>query len=381
MARIIGRYCWRNHHGAVRVWYGERERPEVQDLGRRHSPEKTALRFRHQLNPLMLAISLWATGLLPVPAHSQTVSGINQQEAPPAAKARIVYAPRTAAADPAQLPDLSSLDIPALICDSDRLGTAMHLRLPEYTYLQTRLSRELNQRGKLVEHVGVYEAYPIKVRSAERHVVSLISEDGVPISPKRLKKERQSAIKAMEAAEQSSAQQASDELDARSEKYVTAGIGVNDFGEGVWVGVSQFLRQCRFGEPRYERIVGREMIALNIQSCTGNPGAPGEQYLARMTGVVWIDTADKVVARLEAWPAPRIEQSLETSLAPPDDETLVYEQMRLPGGLWVPKRIRLNALGKAALFNGTDKDMTFEFSRYQHFGTDVKDLQSVTLKP
>ena len=64
-----------------------------------------------------------------------------------------------------------------------------------------------------------------------------------------------------------------------------------------------------------------------------------------------------------------------------DAETLVYEQMRLPSGLWFLKRIRLNAIGKAALFNGTDKDMTFVFSHYQRFNTEVKDLQEVTLKP
>jgi hypothetical protein len=55
--------------------------------------------------------------------------------------------------------------------------------------------------------------------------------------------------------------------------------------------------------------------------------------------------------------------------------------MRLPNGLWVPKRIRLNAIGKADIFNGTDKDMTFEFSQYQRFATEVKDIQQITLKP
>ena len=54
--------------------------------------------------------------------------------------------------------------------------------------------------------------------------------------------------------------------------------------------------------------------------------------------------------------------------------------MRLPSGLWFLKRIRLNAIGKAALFNGTDKDMTFEFSQYQRFATEVKDIQQITLK-
>ena len=36
---------------------------------------------------------------------------------------------------------------------------------------------------------------------------------------------------------------------------------------------------------------------------------------------------------------------------------------------------------EAALFNVTDKDMTFVFSHYQRFNTEVKDLQQVTFKP
>ncbi len=303
---------------------------------------ESAIKFRRLFNPLALAISL-------------TVNG-------------------------AQLPDLSSLDIPLLIRDSDRLGTAMHLRLPEYTYLQTRLSREFDQRGKLVERVSVYEAYPIKVLGHHRHVISLISEDGAPVSPKRLKKERQQAAKEIETAEREIALQASGAPAAGAEKYVAAGIGVSQAGGGVWIGVSQFLRQCRFGAPRYDRLVDRDVIALDIQSCASNANAPRELYLAEMAGVVWIDAADKVVARLEAWPR-RAATGQDSPSAPPEAETIVYEQMRLPNGLWVPKRIRLNAIGKAALFNGTDKDMTFEFSHYQRFETEVKDLQQMILKP
>jgi len=255
----------------------------------------------------------------------------------------------------------------------------MHLRLPEYTYLQTRLSRELDQRGKMVERASAYEAYPIIVLGHQRHVISLISEDGAPVSPKRMKKERQQAAKEIETAERESAIQVSGALAGGAEKYVAAGIGVSQTGDGVWIGVSQFLRRCRFGEPRYDRLADRDMIALNIHPCAGDVGDPREQYLARMAGVVWIDAVDKVVARLEAWPAS--ETMPEIPSTPRNAETIVYEQTRLPNGLWFPKRIRLNAIGKAALFNGTDKDMTFEFSHYQRFNTEVKDLQQATLKP
>src|SRR5262245_55911240 len=281
--------------------------------------------------------------------HSQTYSVVRGQELLLGAKAQVAHVPRATAVDGVELPELSSVDILSLVSDSDRLGSDMHLRLPEYTYLKSRVSRELDLRGKLVQHVNAYEAYPIKVLSAHRHVISLISENGVTISRKRLQKERQLAVKAMEAAEYENAQQASSALMPNAEKYVTVGIGVNEIGNGVWVGVSQFLRQCRFGAPRFDRLADRKMIALNIHSCNSNLADPREQYLTSMAGVLWIDAADKVVARLEAWQATRTQQDMDTPGMRPETETLVYEQMRLPNGLWVPKRIRLNAIGKAAL--------------------------------
>src|SRR5262249_54096904 len=185
-------------------------------------------------------------------------------------------------------------------------------------------SRELDQRGKMIEHVSAYEAYPIIIMGHHRHVISLISEGGAPISPKRLKKERQQAAKEIEAAERESGGQDNGAPTTGAERYVTAGIGLSQYGDGVWIGVSQFLQQCRFGAPRYDRLADREVIALDILSCSSNVSAPGEQYLARMAGVVWIDAADKVVARLEAWPR-RAAPEQEIPSTPPDAETLVYE--------------------------------------------------------
>src|SRR5215475_4444371 len=275
-------------------------------ISRRDCKRKVAPKLRRRFDTSALGASL---GLLLLAVYPRTVSVVARQESPPGAKAQVAYVPRNAADDGARLPDLSSLDIPLLIRDSDRLGTAMHLRLPEYTYLQTRVSRELDQRGKMVERASAYEAYPIIVMRHQRHVISLISEDGAQVSPKRLKKERLRAAKEIETAERESALQVGGAPAGGAEKYVAAGIGVSQTGDGVWIGVSQFLRQCRFGEPRYDRLGDRDVIALDIHSCAGNVSDPRELYLTSMAGVVWIDAADKVVARLEAWPASETERT------------------------------------------------------------------------
>ena len=311
--------------------------------------------------------------------YSRTHTVVAMQDQQPGARAQMVFVPRISTSDGPRVSEPASLDISQLIRECDRQGTAMHARLPEYTYIQTRVLRELDERGKLSQHINAYEAYPIIIHGNRRHIISQISENGSPISPKRLKQERQKAAKEIESAERDGSPQFRGTPSPSAERYVSAGIGLGLAGEGVWIGVSQFLRQCHFGAPRYDRLSDRNMIALDIDSCQGNVTDPRELYLTRISGVVWIDPVDKVVARLEAWPK-KAATNQNNDSEHQDSETIVYEQMRLPNGLWVPKRIRLNAIGKAALFNGTDKDMTFEFSQYQRFNIEVEDLQRTPLK-
>src|SRR5262245_7749537 len=156
-------------------------------IGQYSSTRKAAMKHGRRFKALALAA---IPGLLLLAAYPRTSAVVARQN-PPAANVRIAYlpgatapstagpgatAPSTAGEDDDRLPYLSSLDVDLLIRDSDLLGSAMHLRLPEYTYIQKRLSRELDQRGNLIEHGATYEAYPITVPGGRRHVISLINE-------------------------------------------------------------------------------------------------------------------------------------------------------------------------------------------------------------
>lgn len=120
------------------------------------------------------------------------------------------------------------------------------------------------------------------------------------------------------------------------------------------------------------------MIMLAMHSCRVSPQSTRENYLEKIAGIVWIDESDKVVARIEAWPAATDTKDIFSSR--PVDEIIVYDQKLIQGGIWVPRRIRLNGLSKAAIFNGVDKDITFEFRDYQHFSTEIKDPEIIDPK-
>ncbi|HEX4947559.1 MAG TPA: hypothetical protein VFZ34_12895 [Blastocatellia bacterium] len=261
---------------------------------------------------------------------------------------------------PSQTTQDAALDIPALIRTADHNGTMMHQRLPEYTYMQKRITRELAERGRIRERERLYEAYPMRMPNRHRHVIILVSVDGVPLTPERAAQERAAAVDRMEQVERN--ETGTDSAD----RYVAVGIDISPDGAGVFFGISQFLRQCEFSAPRRTHIDNREAIVLTFRPRADVVFAPREKYIQQLIGEVWIDAVDKVVTRLEA----RL----------PERETTVacYEQMRLPDGLWVPRQIRLNALGQAQRFNGVEKEMIFEFSEYHHFSTTI---EGETLKP
>lgn len=271
-----------------------------------------------------------------------------------------------------QQKDLDKLNISELIQDAERNGAIMHQRLPEYTYIQKRITREFGENHKLTIRIREYEAFPTQVNGRHRHILSLISRDGVPVPGDQIDKNRLSAAREMEQAERGQ-MPAPDAHEASTPvQYVTAGIGIASDGTGIWLSASQFLHHCRFSNPRRTEIEGRGMIVLDMNACRVSPRTLREDYLEKIAGTVWIDETDRVAVRFAAWPA--------ISTGSTAEEVIAYEQMRLSSGIWVPGRIRLNGLGRSEIFNGVDKDMTFEFRDYQRFGTEITEPDIIAPK-
>lgn len=268
---------------------------------------------------------------------------------------------------------LGSFDVQSLVKSSDLNGAAMHQRLPEYTYIQTRITREKDRNGRVSERVRQYEAYPINVSGRHRHILSMISRDGVAIPPDQIEKNRRLAVDEMEKAELTEVPSPDAHDAAAPVQYVTAGIGIGASGEGVWLSASQFLHHCRFSDPFRISFGGRDTIRLVFHSCRVYPASRRENYLEGLSGIAWIDEADKVVVRIEAWPASDAMNSHEILSSRPADPTIVYDQQLIHGGIWAPRLIRLNGIGRSAIFNGVDKDMAFKFTDYKHFSTEIRD--------
>lgn len=272
------------------------------------------------------------------------------------------------AATLAPLPPLPS-EYVDLLQKADANGAALHKNLLDYTYQLKKIHRVLNASGNSIyTEEQVFEAYPIR----GEHVLITLSRNG--IKSRTISDERKHAAKQLEEAEKLRSKEkpaTGENSDDQTGSYVSAGVtGVYAGKVGyVSINIPTFLRSCDFFSPRMEKIGNREMVILNYRYRPGVKLVPNQRYIANLVGTVWIDQTDKVLTRLEGWPASAAAFDLVQSTAPRDEAALIYQQVRQPDGAWVPSLIRMNAGGRADLFDGLNWDVLFEFGSYQQFNT------------
>jgi hypothetical protein len=122
------------------------------------------------------------------------------------------------------------------------------------------------------------------------------------------------------------------------------------------------------------------MIVLSFRSRPDANLPRNKSFVSRLVGSIWIDALDKVITRIEGWPAPQFikQESVkknEAQTSPNSEARLIYRQVRLPDGLWFPNLIRVNSAGDMFLFDGLNWDVVFEFSEYKRFTTSVEEVK------
>ena len=67
--------------------------------------------------------------------------------------------------------------------------------------------------------------------------------------------------------------------------------------------------------------------------------------------------------------------SAQNNETPRKEAAIIYQQVRLPTGVWLPSLIRMNAAGDDQLFNGLNWDVLFEMSDYKRFDIGVDKIE------
>lgn len=266
----------------------------------------------------------------------------------------------TALFDP---PKAETFDLQKFLQEAERNQAELERRVSEYTFMLKETERELNERGEVKkETVRVYEVYPL-LGPKKISVRKLISENGVPLSPERAAKEERRVAEEIARAEREK-----DKKDDRDEE--------EDFK------VTDFFRICEMVSPRYEEFRGRRTLVFDFRPRVGyRPRNRIESVIARLGGTVWIDVADRQVARLEARLLRdfKVAGGLLASVRP--GASVVFEQTRLPDGVWLPRLAEFNLAAKILFFAKIEMSNRLEYSDYKRFGTAVEGIKIESPRP
>jgi hypothetical protein len=274
-------------------------------------------------------------------------------------------------------PSDATLDIPALLRDLSKNQDDDDKRINDYTFTQKVTERELDDKGQVKkEKVSVFEIFPV---ANYGWVEKLVVENGVPLSPERMAKEEKRVAEELEKAEREAPKLKQKREQKRAERKAKRRAKSGDKskagGEGNEeddddVEISTFLRACEFFSPRREHFRERDVIVFDFRPRAGfKPSNTGETIVSKLSGVIWIDPAEREVMRLEARLVDSFKMGggLVASIKP--GSAFVFERTRLPEGVWMPVFSQVNASARLFLFAGMSINETREFSDYKRFST------------
>jgi len=272
------------------------------------------------------------------------------------------------------------VDVRALLTEVALKEKSMLARRLEYTWTARVTDRELGKRGEVKkESSSLYEVYPVQGEFARK----LLERDGVPVSRERADKELKQAAERLEKAareeqkraeskpkpaptpqtpEQSQNPSGLPSFGFSTGQRESNGFSSTEISFAVW----RFFRYCEFSNPRRETLNNRDTIVLDFRPRTDfRPADEIQKPYARLRGRLWIDSADKSVARLEAWPADAPTSS--DVLAP--DPSVVFEHARVAEGVWLERLVRIKTYGRRQIFNGIELDFTKEVTDFKRFSS------------
>jgi hypothetical protein len=229
----------------------------------------------------------------------------------------------------------------------------------------------LNDKGEVKkETLKVYEVYPIADYGWVR---KLVAENGSPLQPERAAKEEKRAAEELEKAVREAPKNKEKREQKRAErkaKRKAKGDGdANGDGDDA-VDISTFLRAAEFVSPRRERFQDRDVIVFDFRPRPGfKPTTQAESIVSKLSGVIWVDPAERQAMRLEARLVEGFKVGGGLLASIKSGSAFVFEQTRMGDGVWLPRYAQVNVSARVMLFAGVSVNETEEYGDYKRFST------------
>lgn len=253
------------------------------------------------------------------------------------------------AQDPRPLPHASAY-IRDLIADSRRQDDAIN----SYSYDFEEIREELDSDGRVKSRKSRRShVYFVEGRVVRR----LVSENGVPLSPKKQAEEDRRALEQARA--------------IREGRTVQERAGIR---------VSLLFDRFTFLTEAREQRDGRDTLRFAFEPRRGEPrtrNAPTDALARVLRGRVWIDESARRVVRIEARNVQGESAGVRFGVRV-GDFSLVAEFQRLPGsegsdGVWLPSRTETHVTGRAFLFRKFRVRQTTVYSNYRRFSVETEE--------
>lgn len=276
---------------------------------------------------------------------------------------------------------IDPLDVPALVREANCKGSGDILI--EYSYMMVAATARKGKNGGVIKDSTTYEVFipTLKSGTHTRGILLVTARNGVPVPSEELDKDRLKAGQDLDEQEKK-IQRSKPTLPpaaAPVSGMLPAGMYTRTVINRSVLGVSRggavfdvhtFLDSCTLSFFKREQSNGRDTLVFSFVPRADAGFADNEKYITQMGGEIRIDAQDRIVTGLVGWPGDST--GISRSNRPP---AVDFEMMRLPGGVWLPTKTRINGLEYPFLFNHMTDDYQWTYANYVHFSTEIKDVK------
>ncbi len=258
-------------------------------------------------------------------------------------------------------------DIAALLKDVQANEDKIEDILDHYSFTQKTIVRELDERGTLREKDS--ETHQLSFYKGFR-ISRLVEKDGKPLTEKEQADADKDAGRQVDEIEKRIAKNESHEgkLDASGKPSENSRR----------ISIAEVLRASKLTNPRRERFRGRDVVVFDFEPNPDFDTKNAEslvRFFGKTAGVMWIDTEDKQVARLEAALVDSVKFGGGLLANFKKGATFTLEKERVNDEIWLPTQVDINFSARVLLFKGMDLNQVQKFYDYKKFETEVKDAK------
>lgn len=291
------------------------------------------------------------------------------------------FIPSAIAQSPAS--DAATSDLLALLRDMHEKGPRCHGQMGDFTLTFTFFHHRFEKKGRAKDTSRTFEVFaPDSYRNRKstfRAPILLVAEDGVPVAPGKLAKEREKLTRELDELERNPNKSGKRKNGASfslspGEPNTYAGFtsSVGIFAGENALSPSLILEVSQFSAGHRETLDGRETMVVEFRAKPGLNFDKPLRYMAQLEGLIWIDVKDRVLVRLEGWQRTRSKGTGFLSNPRPENVPVLYEQLRIEDGIWFPRRQRLRDDATTTMFSSLENaEVGVEYENYRRFRTEV----------